>query len=143
MFNETMVTLQGRVGGDVVLRTAGESVVARFRVACTPRRFSRKTQEWGDGPTQWFTVHAWRALGEHCQASLNRGDPVVVHGRVNAHTYVSKAGVEVTELEVEASFVGHDLSRGTSQFTKAARVSERAPAAPASPATSQDQEVAA
>ena len=51
MSNETMVTLQGNVGGDVMLRQAGEQVVANFRIACTPRRFQRKSEEWVDGET--------------------------------------------------------------------------------------------
>lgn len=128
MFNETTVTLQGYVGGDVQLRTAGDSVVAAFRVACTPRRFSRRSQEWSDGPTQWYSVRAWRLLGEHCEASLRRGDPVVVHGRVDMRTFTTKAGAEATDVEVEAFFVGHDLSRGTSRFTKAVRPgSEQSP----------------
>jgi single-strand DNA-binding protein len=136
MLNETTVTLQGWVGGDVRLRTAGDSVVASFRVACTPRRYSRRDEQWVDGTTQWFTVNAWRGLAEHCERSLGRGDPVVVHGRVNARSYVAKSGVEVTELEVEALFVGHDLNRGTTSFTKASRP------APAEAAPS-DEEAAA
>ena len=121
MPNETMVTLQGWLGADVQLRQAGDSVVASFRLACTPRRFRRSTQEWVDGATQWYTVNAWRALGDHCARSLRRADPVIVHGRLNAHTYINKAGVEVTAFEVEADVVGHDLSRGTSVFTRATR----------------------
>ena len=46
--NETLITLQGYVGGDVRIRAAGESEVATFRVGCTPRRF---TQEAGRGST--------------------------------------------------------------------------------------------
>ena len=38
MINETTVTLQGRVGGEVTLRRAGDVPVAHFRVAATPRR---------------------------------------------------------------------------------------------------------
>lgn len=121
MLNETMVTLQGYVGGDVQLRRAGESMVGNFRVACTPRRFHRRTGEWVDGDTQWYTVNAWRALGEHCDRSLRRGDPVVVHGRLNQRTYVNKNNVEVTSFEVEALVVGHDLNRGVSQFIKTPR----------------------
>ncbi len=127
MLNDTMVTLQGYVGADVVLRQAGDVPVAALRVACTPRRFRRSTQEWVDGTTQWYTVNAWRQLGEHCARSVRRGDPVVVHGRLEARTYVNKAGIEVTTFEVEALVVGHDLSWGTSTFTKAPR-SEAAPA---------------
>ncbi len=117
MFNETTVTLQGRVGGDVVLRQAGGSAVANFRVACTPRRRS-KDGDWVDGPTQWWSVTAWRSLAEHCAASLHRGDAVVVHGRVDMRTYVNKAGVETLDVQVEAATVGHDLTRGTSSFTR-------------------------
>lgn len=118
MSNETTVTLQGWVGGDVSLRQAGEAQVASFRVAATPRRFSRKTGEWVDGATQWYTVNAWRALADNVAASVRRGDPVVVHGRLGVSTWVSSAGVEVTSVEVDATFVGHDLGRGRSVFTK-------------------------
>lgn len=118
MLNETMVTLQGHVGGDVELRQAGESPVANIRVAATPRHYRRRTQEWVDGETQWYTVNAWRQLGEHCAQSLQRGDAVVVHGRLHARSYVNKNGVEVTAQEVEALVVGHDLNRGTSSFVR-------------------------
>ncbi len=118
MFNETMVTLQGNVGGDVALRQAGEHVVANFRIACTPRRFQRTSGEWADGETQWYSVSAWRQLGEHCSRSLRRGDPVVVQGRLTQRSYINKNNVEVAALEVEALLVGHDLSKGVSAFTR-------------------------
>jgi single-strand DNA-binding protein len=132
MSNETMVTLQGHVGGDVQLRRVGETCVANIRVACTPRRYQRRTDEWVDGTTQWYTVNAWRSLGEHCERSLRRGDPVVVHGRLNARTYVNKNNIEVTTFEVEAVAVGHDLNRGVSQFIRVPRAqgTEQTAAAP-------------
>ena len=116
--NESQITVQGWLGADVRTRQAGDAIVASFRLACTPRRLNRATGEWGDATTQWFTVNAWRALGEHCAASLRRGDPVVVHGRLNASTWVSSAGVEMTSFEIDAIAVGHDLNRGTTHFTK-------------------------
>jgi single-strand DNA-binding protein len=63
-------------------------------------------------------VNAWRALAENCERSLRRGDPVVVHGKLSAHVWTNKAGLEVTTFEVEAAFVGHDLNRGTSAFVR-------------------------
>ena len=119
--NETLVTLQGWLGTDVTLRQAGETPVASFRVACTPRRYQKKTDEWVDGATQWFSVNAWRALAEHCEQSLRRGDPVVVHGRLNAQVWSNSAGLEVTSYDVEAVVVGHDLNRGTSTFLRPPR----------------------
>ncbi len=133
--NESLITLQGWLGSDVTLRQAGESTVGSFRLGCTPRRFQRRTESWVDGETQWYTVNVWRALGEHCSRSLRRGDPVVVHGRLNARTYVNKSDIEVTSFEVEAVFVGHDLNRGTSAFTKTPR--EDRPAETQQPAAGQ------
>lgn len=121
MINETLVTLQGWLGNDPTLRQAGESLVSSFRVGCTPRRFHRASGAWVDGDTQWYTVSAWRSLAQNCARSLTCGDPVVVHGRLAARTYVNKDQVEVTTYEVEALLVGHDLSRGTSAFTKTPR----------------------
>jgi single-strand DNA-binding protein len=114
--NETYVTLSGWLGGDVTLRDANGVPVANFRVASTPRRYVRKTDSWEDGDTQWYSVNAWRALAENCDRSLRRGDPVVVHGKLSAHAWTNKAGLEVTTFEVEAAFVGHDLNRGTTEF---------------------------
>jgi single-strand DNA-binding protein len=119
--NDPQITLQGWLGGDVRLHRAGETPVAQFRLACTPRRFSRKSESWSEGETQWYTVRAWRGLGEHCERSLRRGDPVVVHGRLAVHRWVNATGNEVTDLEVDATFVGHDLNRGVSTFTKTTR----------------------
>src|SRR3954454_7715152 len=116
--NETHVTLSGWLGGDVALRDAAGVPVASFRVASTPRRYVRKTDTWEDGDTQWNAVNAWRALAENCETSLRRGDPVVVHGKLTASVWTNKAGLEVTSFEVEASFVGHDLNRGTSAFQR-------------------------
>jgi single-strand DNA-binding protein len=116
--NETHVTLSGWLGGNVTLRQAGGVPVASFRVASTPRRYVRKTDTWEDGDTQWYAVNAWRGLAENCDASLRRGDPVVVHGKLTASVWTNKAGLEVTSFEVEAAFVGHDLNRGTSEFRR-------------------------
>ena len=121
MLNETAVTVQGWLGGPVSLRRAGNAPVASFRLAATPRRYHAATGEWSDDTTQWFTVNAWRTLAEHCATSLRRSDPVVVVGRLRATTWVNAAGVEVSSFEIDAQSVGHDLNRGTSQFTRAQR----------------------
>jgi single-strand DNA-binding protein len=116
--NETTITLQGWLGSDVTIRHAGDVPVASFRIASTPRRYSRRTGSWEDAPTQWYSVSAWRGLADNCATSLRRGDPVVVHGRLNASVWTNANGVEVTTFEVDATMIGHDLSRGTSQFTR-------------------------
>ncbi len=124
MTNDTMVTVQGWMGNEPQLREVAGTSVANFRLGCTPRRFHRGRQEWVDGPTQWYGVSAWRALGEHCKRSLHVGDPVIVHGRLNQRSYV-RDGVDVTVLEIEALVVGPDLSKGVCSFSKTVGTTRR------------------
>ena len=116
--NQSMITLQGYVGGEPVLRKAAGHSVASFRVAVTPRRLNRTTGEWADSPTQWYSVSAWRQLGENVAHSLRKGDPVVVHGRLMARSYINKDHLEVNTFDIEAVVVGHDLNRGVSTLVK-------------------------
>jgi len=138
VLNDTIVTLQGRVGGDVALRRAGEVPVLNVRVACTPRRLDRRSGEWSDGETQWYTVTCWRTLAEHCARSLRSGDPVFVHGRLTVRTWVGKDGVEQVGHDVEALLIGHDLTRGTSVFSRPVRGAGPTPSTeqPGAPAVS-------
>ena len=116
--NDTMITLTGWLGGDPRVRDVNGVTVANFRVASTPRRFNRDTGQWEDGETQWFSVAAWRTLGEHCAQSLRRGDAVVVYGRLTVENWTTRSGMTSTSFEVEAMTVGHDLTKGTSLFAR-------------------------
>ena len=118
MSNDTMVTVQGWIAADPVVREVAGSTVANFRVGCTPRRFHRGRQEWVDGETQWYAVSAWRVLGVNCARSLRKGEPVIVHGRLQHRTYRNASSVETVALEIEAVTVGHDLTRGIDNFLK-------------------------
>jgi single-strand DNA-binding protein len=117
--NESYMTLQGWVGGDVDLRDVGETQCASFRVGSTPR-YSRNGS-WVDGQTSWFTVNCWRSLGKNVAESVKRGDAVVVHGRVRVDVWEREGQPSSVSWIVDATFVGHDLTRGTSAFTKTAR----------------------
>ena len=118
MSSDAIVTISGWVGTDPQTYPAGEGSVTRFRVAHTPRRYRRATGEWIDGESQWFGVSAWRQLGTHCQRSIHKGDPVLVHGRLSQRTFRNRDGIEVTSLELEAFAVGHDLNLGISSFSR-------------------------
>lgn len=113
---DTQITLAGWIGSEVTLREVGaDRQVASFRMACTPTRF--RDGEWVKGATTWHTVKAWNRLARHVAASLRSGDPVVVHGRLVADVW-EREGKPQTSWEVVATSVGHDLSHGTTTFTK-------------------------
>ncbi|MGZ4493959.1 MAG: single-stranded DNA-binding protein [Nocardioides sp.] len=115
--NEAGVTFQGWVGTDVVHRETGQGAVANFRVGVTPR-IRRRTGDWVDGTTSWFSVTCWRGLADNVRDSVRKGDPVVVHGRLRTDVWERADGQSSTTYVVEASHVGHDLARGTSTFSR-------------------------
>jgi single-strand DNA-binding protein len=117
--NDTHITLHGWVGGDVRHRDVKGVSVSTLRVGVTPR--VRRNGEWADGETTWYTVTAWRALADRVRESVKRGDAVIVHGRLSTRTWADDNGVLVTTLEVEATYMGHDMSRGVTSFKKAQR----------------------
>jgi single-strand DNA-binding protein len=117
--NETMVTLVGHVATEPALRiTTGGARVTSFRLASTERRFDKGVNDWRDAYTTFFTVTTWRTMAENVATSVNKGQPVVVHGRLRDSSYEAKDGQWRTVLEVEAFALGHDLSRGVAAFTK-------------------------
>ena len=116
---DTYVTFQGWVGGDVSHRRVNGLSVANFRVATTPRL--KRKGEWIDGDTTWYSVSAWRALADNVNESVKKGDAVIVHGRLRSDVWKREDGQLSNTLLVEASFVGHDLCRGTSVFLRSTR----------------------
>ncbi len=121
--NDTFVTFHGWAGSEVRHRVAKDVSVATVRVAVTPRL--RRDGEWVDGETAWYSVTAWRTLADHLRDSVRKGDPVVVHGRLRTETWTPDEGPASMTLQVEASLIGHDLTRGISHFIKAPRPDRR------------------
>lgn len=114
--SDTFVTLHGWVGSEVSYRDPQGVSVANFRVASTPRL--KKDGRWVDGDTTWYSVTAWRHLAENIRDSVRKGDAVVVHGRLRTDVWERQDGQTSSSLRIEASLVGHDLSRGTSTFLR-------------------------
>ncbi len=83
VMNETVLTVVGNVASDPQLRvTTSGARVGSFRLASTERRYDKALSAWRDGDTD--LLHASRAGGRHAENvvdSLEKGQPVVVHGR--------------------------------------------------------------
>jgi single-strand DNA-binding protein len=119
--NETSVTLVGNLVDDPRLRTTETGVdVAGFRVASTARRWDRTTGRWSDAGSLFLSVTCWRTLAGNAVASLRKGDPVVVTGRLSTRTYEKDGQVRST-CELEAVAIGPDLARGTAVFRRSPR----------------------
>ena len=111
------VTLVGFVAQDPVQRETKNGVlVTDLRVGATPRVQDRVTNQWRDGVTSYYDVSCWRRLGDHVRASLRKGDPVTIKGKFRSRTFVDKAGVSRTVIDIMANTVGHDLNRGVANY---------------------------
>jgi single-strand DNA-binding protein len=100
-----------------ILEKTGTTVTT-FRVVMNYRRFDRVTQTWSDNGLFRVKVNCWRRLGEHVYSSIRVGDPVIVIGRIFTREWKGEQGELRLYYEIDADTVGHDLSRGVTDFTK-------------------------
>lgn len=107
--------------------------ITSFRLASTQRRFDRGQEKWIDGETNWYTVTAFRQLALNSNASIEKGQRVLVAGRLKIRDWENgeRSG---TTIEIEAESIGHDLSWGTAAFTRSVSTATIAPAEPEAPA---------
>lgn len=123
-----LITLTGLVATPPKHIVTNEGLhIASFRLASTQRKFDRTEQKWVDADTNWYTITAFRGLASNAIGSILKGQRVIVTGRLRVRDWQNdeKTG---TTVEVDAEALGHDLTFGTSEFT-------RTPAATAAPDT--------
>ncbi|WP_341957352.1 single-stranded DNA-binding protein [Microbacterium sp. LWH13-1.2] len=121
------VTIVGNVATDPTQgRTASGVTVTNFRLASTHRRFDDATQTWVDVATNWYSVAAFRQLGEHAKASLRSGDSVIVTGRMKIRAWESN-GKQGTSVDIDADAIGHDLRWGTTAYRRSTRSTPESP----------------
>ena len=120
--NETSLTVCGNVCTSPrhVVRDDG-LMITSFRIASTLRKFDRDRRQWVDGETTFLTVSCFRALAANVAGSVEKGQRVMVVGRLRVRPWV-KGDRSGTNVEIEANSVGHDLSWGTASFTRIARL---------------------
>lgn len=94
--------------------------LASFRIAHNHRRLDRQTGEWTEVATTFISVTCWRRLGQNVLATFAKGDPVIVHGRLQTREY-EKDGQTRLSVEMEAESVGPDLNRCTAAITRMRR----------------------
>lgn len=106
------------------LVTAEGLPITSFRIANSYRKFDRTTMKWVDGETNWYTVTAYNELAFNTAGSVNKGDRIMVTGDLRIRDW-DNGETSGTSVEVEATAIGHDLSWGTSTFTRTVLVKDR------------------
>ncbi|WP_309067786.1 single-stranded DNA-binding protein [Microbacterium sp.] len=115
-----IITITGNIATAPEHRVLPSGIaVTRFRVASGTRKLDRETNAWVDGPTNWYSVSAYRTLAENARESLQKGERVIVTGRLRLRAWEND-GRKGLEAEIDADGLGHDLLFGTSTFRRTA-----------------------
>jgi single-strand DNA-binding protein len=109
-WNETKMTLAGRLCTDIsTLKTTSGDTMAYFTVAANERKYDAESNTWTTTHSLFMKVKCFRRLAENVAATLAKGDPVLVTGRIYTNKYEHN-GQNRQEIEMEAVGIGPDLT---------------------------------
>ena len=119
MFNEAQLSVVGYVASEPQFRRVGNGIPKlTMKVAWTTRRIDSATGEWVDGNTSFVRVTCWRRLAENLATCLRKGEPVMLRGRLDVRPFTGKDGIRRVSVDVDASYLGYDLTRGVAGFRR-------------------------
>lgn len=98
------VTLRGNVGTDVTLKAlSNDQKLLNFNLA-TNESYKDKAGNWQKN-TEWHRIVVWGPQAEKLANSLEKGNEVIVEGKIVSRTYQSKEGIEKNITEIHATDV--------------------------------------
>jgi single-strand DNA-binding protein len=126
MTQNASVTVTGYVAMEpkLVLTKLKQTPVVNLRIGTTHRRLDSSTGEWRELGTSFFTVNCWNRLAFSVVASLRKGNPIIVRGRLKTRSW-NDNGTTRTTHEIEADAIGHDLVYGWSHFMRGLHPSQQ------------------
>jgi single-strand DNA-binding protein len=115
---DTMISLAGTVVTEprTTVDRTGRPVL-HFRMLAVSRRYEASTQSWVDKDKLWVGVTCFRQLAKNAAASIQHRDRILVIGRLRTREW-DDDGQTRTSIDMTAEALGHDLSWGTSEFTR-------------------------
>jgi single-strand DNA-binding protein len=119
MFNEAQLSVVGYVASEPQFSRVGNGIPKlTMKVAWTTRRRESSSGGWVDGNTSFVRVTCWRRLAENLATCLRKGEPVLLRGRLEVRPFTGKDGVRRVSVDVDASYLGYDLTRGVAGFRR-------------------------
>lgn len=119
--NGVFITVQGVIGTDPKASVWNRQEILSFRMVCNERRYDGAAGGWIDVHSSWLQVSCFGPLARNVQASLHKGDRVLVHGKMRVKDYVTAEGVERTGVDLVADSIGPDLKFGIARVRPARR----------------------
>lgn len=119
MANDNHITIAGNLTADPELKyTAGGFALCKFTVAVNRR--VKKGEEW-DEQVSFFGCTVWREAAEQFSASVQKGDRVIVCGRLEQRSWEADDGSKRSVVEVQVDEVGASLKSATAQVQRIQR----------------------
>jgi single-strand DNA-binding protein len=95
------VCLIGRLGAQPeIFNFDSGHTLARFSIA-TNENYKDKNGEWQEN-TQWHNITAWGKTAERMKKILDKGQEVIIEGKLVHKQYETKSGEKRFQTEVEA-----------------------------------------
>jgi len=121
--NHSALTIVGNLTKDPELRyTTGGRGVASFGVAVNHRYM--KNGDWEES-VSFFNVTAWSDLGENVAASMEKGQRVIVTGRLSQRSYETREGEKRNTVELIADEIGAAMRFAQVQVERTERTTSR------------------
>lgn len=119
MADKDLITVTGVVGTEPTLTVgASGTPCSLFRLGSTARKLDPQNNTWSDGDTNWYSIVAFRRLAANIQASLHKGDRVLVNGRLRVQEWTGNDGRSRITVEILADSVGPDLTFGVATISR-------------------------
>lgn len=119
MASDNSVTFVGQLTADPELRHTKKKVpVASFTIARNDRFFDRDSEEWVDGDPTFLRCSYWRESGENFAESHEKGDRVIVIGKLQQNEFTDKEGNERITLELNVEEAGPSNKFATTTATR-------------------------
>ena len=108
------ITVTGNIGEPSLKFTQAGKPVLNLSLA---DNHSRKNQsgEWEQTGTTWYRLSLWDAHAQNAADILQKGDRVMVTGRVETRTYTDRDGQERESLEIQVQEIGKTISKRDAQ----------------------------
>jgi single-strand DNA-binding protein len=112
------ITVTGLVATTPRYVTTSNGVqIISFRLASSQRRYDEALGRWIDGDTNWYTISGFGQLAENCVESINKGDRVVVVGKLRLRTWENNDRGGMT-AEIESDVIAQDLNWGVASYKR-------------------------
>ena len=122
---DIQTTLIGNATGDPTEHKHDNgTVTAKVRIAVTGRYYNAAVQDFADRKTEFITVFARRQLARNLLTSVRKGQPLIVTGRLSTSEWTGTDDIQRHSLNIQAEAIGHDLTYGTTTYTRPLRAED-------------------